>query len=111
MDELEVAPAPDNFVEYAVFPDRGSFELPGSSAASISPTGDGAGVPGPSPGGPSAAVDGVQLGLELLRVACMDCVAPSLQGFIWNLEPFALTVASPRAPGAPGGLFPDLPTG
>lgn len=98
MDELEAAPAPDNFVEYAVFPDMGSFELPSSTSARGQ---QGAGVQGPSLAahGQPVAVDGVQLGLELLRVACMDCIAPQLEGFIWNLEPFALTVASAAVPG------------
>ncbi|CAI7789597.1 unnamed protein product [Closterium sp. NIES-54] len=70
----------DDTVEYAIFPDPGSFELPPLA-----------------PGQAAASDEAVQRGLEALRVACLDIAARHAGDMRWNRDPFQLWPAPPLA--------------
>ncbi|GJP32367.1 hypothetical protein CLOM_g16963 [Closterium sp. NIES-68] len=70
----------DDTVEYAIFPDPDSFELPP-----------------PAPGQEAAGEEAVRRGLEALRVACLDVAATLAGDARWHLDPFQLWPALPLA--------------
>ncbi|CAI5484085.1 unnamed protein product [Closterium sp. Yama58-4] len=70
----------DDTVEYAIFPDPGSFELPPLA-----------------PGQAAASDEAVRRGLEALRVACLDVATRHAGDVRWNRDPFQLWPAPPLA--------------
>ncbi|CAI5489514.1 unnamed protein product [Closterium sp. Naga37s-1] len=70
----------DDTVEYAIFPDPGSFELPPLARDRE-----------------AESDEAVRRGLEALRVACLDIAARHAGDMRWNRDPFQLWPAPPLA--------------